>query len=395
MIKIKLFKGKQRDAPKRHSTLSIFLEGSGDDFPVGYTRLSANPDVQMCLYKIADAVSNMTVMLMQNGADGDMRIKNELSKKIDVDPCGFMTRKNFIFRICMDMLNYGNAFAIPITEQGYISDIIPVVANQFVMRPHGGSYEISYKGQTFSPDEVLHFVHYPDEFYPWRGRGVAPMIKDVVANLAQQNATKKGFLKSKWKPPLIISIDADAEELQDPELRKTILGSYVETTEAGEPWVIPTGEIDVKTIRPLTLQDLAVQDGIKLDRQVLAAAIGVPGFMVGAGTFNQDEYNNFIGTTVYSAATIIQQELSKKILYSPDMYFKLNPKSLMQYSLSEKMSFVKDMVAGGMLSRNEGRTEFDYSPADKDGMNDYNVLENYIPVDRLGDQKKLKGEDDE
>ena len=75
------------------------------------------------------------------------------------------------------------------------------------------------------------------------------------------------------------------------------------------------------------------------------------------------------------------------------MYFKLNPKSLMQYSLSEKMSFVKDMVAGGMLSRNEGRTEFDYSPADKDGMNDYNVLENYIPVDRLGDQKKLKGEE--
>ena len=61
----------------------------------------------------------------------------------------------------------------------------------------------------------------------------------------------------------------------------------------------------------------------------------------------------------------------------------------MQYQLSEKMSFVKDMIGGGMLNRNEGGTEFDYSPVDNPAMNEYNVLENYIPVDRLGDQKKL------
>ena len=90
-----------------------------------------------------------------------------------------------------------------------------------------------------------------------------------------------------------------------------------------------------------------------------------------------------------SIAIIIQQELSKKLLYSPNMYFKLNPKSLMQYNLTEQVQFVKELVAGGMLNRNEGRTEFDYAPVDVDGMNDYIVLENYLPIADVGKQKKL------
>jgi HK97 family phage portal protein len=123
--------------------------------------------------------------------------------------------------------------------------------------------------------------------------------------------------------------------------------------------------------------------------KVIAAAIGIPGFMVGIGTFNKDEYNNFISTTIMSIAMIIQQELSKKLLYSPNMYFKFNPKSLMQYNLTEQVQFVKELVGGGMLNRNEGRAEFDYSPVDVDGMNDYTVLENYLQVADLSKQKKL------
>jgi len=88
---------------------------------------------------------------------------------------------------------------------------------------------------------------------------------------------------------------------------------------------------------------------------------------------------------------LLQQEMTKKLLYAPDLYFKFNPKSLMQYNITEKVQFVKEMMSGGMLSRNEGRVEFDYAPVDNPGMNDYIVLENYVPVDKVGDQNKLKG----
>ncbi len=63
----------------------------------------------------------------------------------------------------------------------------------------------------------------------------------------------------------------------------------------------------------------------------------------------------------------------------------------MQYSLTEKVAYIDKMIALGLMSRNEARNELGLSPAEGDGMNDYQALENYIPVDRLGDQKKLNG----
>jgi hypothetical protein len=114
--------------------------------------------------------------------------------------------------------------------------------------------------------------------------------------------------------------------------------------------------------------------------------------MVGIGEFKKEEYNNYISTVIMSFAQLIQQELSKKLLYDPTMYFKFSPRSLMQYDLGEKTTYVKEMVSGGMLNRNEGRNEFDYSPVDNEGMSEYIVLENYIPVAKVGEQEKLKTE---
>ena len=42
------------------------------------------------------------------------------------------------------------------------------------------------------------------------------------------------------------------------------------------------------------------------------------------------------------------------------------------------------------MSRNEGRCELDYAPVDQQGMDEFIVLENFIPVAKVGDQKKLK-----
>ena len=397
MININKLKNFFSKRKTRADPVAIWL--NGDDAkeilcPSGYSPLAKNQEVRKCVFKIADLVSNMTIMLMQNGENGDKRLKNELSKKIDIYPSKNMTRKNFIHKIVTDMILTGNAVVIPKISEGLIKDLQILKISNVTFEDAGEDYRIKYESTTFYPDELLHFVLNPDDDYPYRGQGYTMMIKNTIENLLQANATKTGFLKSKWKPSLIISINSDIEELQNPEKRNKILGSYTKTTEVGEPWLIPAGQIDTKEVRPLSLNDLAIQDSITLDLKTVASAFGIPAFMVGVGEFNKDEYNNYISTTIMSIALNIQQELTKKLLYAPNMYFKFNPKSLMQYNLSEQVSFVKELVAGGMLNRNEARSEFDYAPIDDEGMNEYIVLENYIPVSSVGKQKKLKGGDE-
>ena len=396
MKKIRADNVKKRFQKRENSSIAYFLKTDGDmsDIIPGYTKLSKNEEVVKCANIIADLVSSMTIMLMQNGERGDIRIRNELSKKLDIYPCRYMDRKNFIFKIARDMLLEGNSVVIPEVNGMYIENLEPVDIDTCFFVKAGDSYRIVRNGVQLHPDDVLHFVYVPDRKEPFKGVGQREAIIDTAKMLVQAKATKKKFLQSKWKPSMIISIQADAEELQDEEMRKTILGSYVSETEEGEPWIIPAGEIDVKTIQPLSLNDLAIQDSIKLDKQAVSAAFNMPAFMVGVGEFKEDAYNNFISTTIMSIAMIIQQQFTNKLLFSGDLYFKLNYKSLLQYSLEDKIALIKGMVGGGMMSRNEGRAELDYAPVDKPGMDDYNVLENYIPVDKVGDQKKLNNKEE-
>jgi len=46
-------------------------------------------------------------------------------------------------------------------------------------------------------------------------------------------------------------------------------------------------------------------------------------------------------------------------------------------------------VQNAMMTRNEGRNEFDLAPSDAAGMDDFAVLENYIKVGDIDKQKKL------
>jgi len=384
---------KKKKEIRSTSPVGLWLQGQDVILPSGYIPLPKNEEVRKCTHKIADLVSSMTIMLMENGDDGDIRLKNELSKKIDIYPNRNMVRKNFIYKVVSDMLIHGNSVVLPKLSEGLLNDLVLWDMNGISFGSKDKeSYYIQYQQKKFQPDELLHFVLIPDDIAPYRGQGYIPIIKETVLNLAQATATKSAFLKSKWRPSLIIRVETDVEGMQIKEERDKILNSYVGDTENGEPWIIPSSEIDVKEIRPLTLNDMAIQDSLVLDKKSIAAAFGVPAYMLGVGTFSRDEYNNFISSVIMPIARVIEQELSKKLVYSPNWYFKFNSKSLMQYNLTELTTHVKEMVASGLINRNEGRNAFDLSPVA--GLNEYAVLENFIPVSELGNQKKLKGGDE-
>jgi len=360
---------------------------------VGYTRLSDNPDVLIAVDKIADLVSNMTIHLMENTDEGDKRLKNGLSRKIDVEPHKNMTRKTWIYKIVSDLLLYGDGNSVvhigvnPGT--GLIDNLTPFQMQAVSYEDVDGDYLINFNGIRYKPEEVIHFVINPHPNYPYRGTGYRVALKEIIRNLNQATKTKNNFMSGKYMPSLIISVDAMTEELSSKEGRENIMAKYFDETEGGKPWIIPANLINVEQVKPLSLKDIAINEGVELDKKTVAGLFGIPAFFLGIGEFNKDEYNNFVNTRIFSIGQIIAQTLTRDLLFHPNWFFRLNPRSLYSYDLSEMVEAGTKMVDRNAMRRNELRDWVGLDP-DKE-MQELIILENYIPANKIGNQNKLKG----
>lgn len=391
--KIKKLFIRQRDAPR---AVGIVTQTDWDLlFAGGYVPLYSCPEVSMCVDAIADLVSNMTLRLMRNTDTGDVRVVNGLSRAIDIMPNAYQNRKAFVYNIVSTLLTVGNGNCVVMPKfdaDGNLLSLVPARPSSVMFDdlPDGG-YKIRVGQTVYSPDEVLHFAINPDPERPWIGRGRSVSLSSIVDCINQANATKTALQKSP-APSIVMKVDGLTEDLSTRDGRQKMIDRFVDSNDKGVPWIIPAETMELQQIKPLTVSDLAIKENLELDIKRIAGIYRVPAFMVGVGDFNRDEYDNFITTTVMSIAQVIEQELTRKLLYSPDYHITFNPRSLHSYSITELVSAGKELVDRMAMRRNEWRDWLGLSP-DED-MEELLALENYIPADRLGDQKKLKGEGD-
>lgn len=379
---------KRSNEPNSNNKMGYFMSEDAKSLLVGgYTRLSDSPEVLTAINTIADLVSNMTIQLMENGDKGDTRVKNDLSRLVDIKPNAYQTRKSFIFWIVKSMMLTGNAVVMPITRNGMTIELRPLADNKirfFYDNENEFDYVIKYKEKDYAPDSLLHFVLNPKDDLPFMGSSYRVSLSDVTHNLRQASATKRSFMSSEYMPSLVMLIDSDAD--LDEDEREKFEEKYLKRKDKNKPLLLPDGLVKFETIKPLTLEDLAIHESIKVDKQTVASILGIPAFVLGVGDYSKDEWNNFINTKIMSIAQIIQQTLNTLIV-DDNQYFNFNPRSLYNYSLVEQVNAITSLVKVNTLRRNEGRNWLGLAPDSE--MDDLIVLENYLLQQDLSKQGKL------
>lgn len=375
--------------------IGVWLSDDDSIICSGYTSLDKNPEVMTACKKIAELIGSLTIHLMANTDRGDQRIINELSRKIDIEPEMHMTRSTWMQGIVMNLLLYGkgNSIVVPHTYNGTIVNLEPISASRVTFEYIGyRDYKVLIDGRVKDPENVLHFVFNPDEYYLWKGKGVTANLKDIAQNLKQATATEKGFMESKWKPSIIVKVDSLINEFSGPDGRKKLLKEYIESSEVGEPWLIPAEQFSVEQVRPLSLADLAIADTVEIDKRTVAAILGVPPFLLGVGEYSKEAWNSFIMNTIKPLALTIQQEMTKKLIISPKMYLKFNVLSLLDWDIETTYKVFGGLSDKGIVTGNEVRDRIGLNQLE--GLDELRILENYIPNDMIGQQKKLMQEGD-
>ena len=149
---------------KRNATFLCSVDAYNTLCCAGYTKLSENPEIMAGVNKIADLVSSATIHLMENSENGDIRVRNQLSRKVDINPNRYMTRKTFISAIVRHLLleGDGNAIVYPKTTKGLIDDLIIIPPGQYSLIPDNYGYQIMIGNTNHNTENICHVVINPD-----------------------------------------------------------------------------------------------------------------------------------------------------------------------------------------------------------------------------------------
>lgn len=343
-------------------------------------------EFERAIETIGSLLGSLTLQVWQTKAGGAKeRLRNAKSYWLDIEPMPGMTRLEWTKKVVRTMYEKGVCFVSVESFGG--NEQLKILEDFFVQSD--GTVKSYKTNEVYKLEELLRFSV--------GTRPAAEALKQTNENLRMAAALKARFLKNSFMPSLVVKVDVDMSALtqENDQRLKNLQKVISRAVETGQPMIFEQGFVEIQELKGRTYEELGLNLALKDEQMKVAAFFGVPAFLVGAGNFNREEYNLFIKTTFMTIVRMFEQQLSR-VFASDEIYVKYNTERLLSIDLREQMIFVSDCLGQGIITPNEARQKLGLTPSDSKGMDEFRILENYVPVAKLGDQAKLKqGEKDE
>lgn len=365
----KLFKRSKgiRSEPLNYMIYNDF--GNSGYYPIEFER---------AVETIGSLLGALTLQVWQSKGNTKERLKNAKSYWLDIEPTSGVTRLEWTKKVVRTMYERGVCFVSVETDSA--GNQLKILDDALVQTD--GTVRCYKQNVVYKATDLLRF-----------SVGTKPALealKQTNDNLRMAAALKARFLKNSFIPKMVVKVDVDMSALTDENDKrlKVLQNVIARSAESGQPIVFEQGFAEIQELKGRTYDELGLDVALKDEQLKVAAFFGLPAFLVGAGSFDREEYNLFIKTTFMTLVRMFEQQLSR-VFASKDVYVKYNTERLLSIDLSEQMSFVSECLAQGIMTPNEARQKLGLTPSGAKGMNDFRILENYVPVSQLGDQAKL------
>lgn len=365
----KLFKRSKgiRSEPLNYMIYNDF--GNSGYYPIEFER---------AVETIGSLLGALTLQVWQSKGNTKERLKNAKSYWLDIEPIRGVTRLEWTKKVVRTMYERGVCFVSVETDSA--GNQLKILDDALAQTD--GTVRCYKQNVVYKATDLLRF-----------SVGTKPALealKQTNDNLRMAAALKARFLKNSFIPKMVVKVDVDMSALTDENDKrlKVLQNVIARSSESGQPIVFEQGFAEIQELKGRTYDELGLDVALKDEQLKVAAFFGLPAFLVGAGSFDREEYNLFIKTTFMTLVRMFEQQLSR-VFASKDVYVKYNTERLLSIDLSEQMSFVSECLAQGIMTPNEARQKLGLTPSTAKGMNDFRILENYVPVSQLGDQAKL------
>ena len=352
--------------------------------------------VWACVRLTAQAVSCLPLMMYERRGDDDrVRVGSDedVAEVICDSPNEDQTPLEFWESQVAWLLAMGNAYSEKVSTGSRLSALQPIPStNCHPVRLDDGElvYRIHDRGKT--EDMPREKVFHLKGFGFGGDLGLSPIsfgVQTFGAAIAMEEASAKVF-GSGLQASGILSSDQNITADQRKDIR-TIMESYVGSSNAGKLMVMPTGlKYERLSLTPIDVQMLEHQ---RFSVEEMCRWFGMPPIIIGHAAQGQTMWGSGVEQILIAWLTLgidplcdrIEARIKKQLIRPTGnrrRYAEFNREALLQMDSAAKAAFLSMMTQNGLMTRNEGRAKLNLRRID--GADALTAQTNLAPLDQLG-----------